>query len=175
MEYKEYKIDKELKDIKKLLIPVKNYVEEKKELGIYDDFDEYQSALKKIEYYNNKFNIEDINIYTVEDKKKVIAVLMLIKNKEYIKEEIDIENYSNVALLSSFYVSSKYRGIGSNWLIDYVFKRAKEENIKYIYVKSSHYKAFRFYERLGSKIAEYKFLSDNNMYLRLGNVYKISL
>ena len=30
MEYKGYKIDKELKDIKKLLIPVKNYVEEKK-------------------------------------------------------------------------------------------------------------------------------------------------
>ena len=177
MEYKEYKINKDnYVKVYNLLKPISDYVDEKRSLNIYDDFNEYKSTLKRIEYINNNFNIEkDLTIYTVEDKNQVIAILMLISNKKYILEDIKLNDISDCVMLSSFYVNKKYRGIGSNWLINYIFEKLKKSNIKYIYVKSSHYKAFKFYERLGYKIAEYKFLSDNKMYQRLGNIYKIEL
>lgn len=178
MKYIERDVNKKLnyKDIEFYLNPIKDYIEEKKNLNIYDDFNEYENSLKIIDYINEKLIAKDcVTIYRVEDNESTVAILMIIKDKQYLEKNLGFECNDTDCILTSFYVLKSYRGLGGKWLENYVFKSLKKKGTKNIYVKSSHYKAFNFYERLGVKTGEYTFLSDNKMYVRLGNIYKIEL
>lgn len=154
----------------KLLQVVFDYVSEKKINNIDDDFNEYNYNKHKFINIGEKIDKKECIIYTyyIKYESNVIGTVFFIfdrKNK--------FKNYD--AELCCFYINKNHRGIGYNWIKNDVFPHLKERNINNIYVKSSHSKAFSFYERLGTKIGTYKLKSDNNIYERPGNIYMINI
>lgn len=53
--------------------------------------------------------------------------------------------------LTCFNILKEYREIGTKWLKDIIFPDLVKNNIKEVYVKSSHNKALNFYQKLDNK------------------------
>ena len=62
-----------------------------------------------------------------------------------------------------------------NFLKNYVFKDLKDRRIDTVFIKSSHYRAFSLYQKLGERVGTYLGLSEHQLYRRQGNIYKIEL
>jgi hypothetical protein len=119
--------------------------------------------------------------YSIKLKSKTIANVFFVQNDEELNKTLKnslntkILNAKKTIQLTSFHILKKYRGIGTKWLKEEIFQDLINNGYETVIVKSSHYKAFPLYERLGTKIGEYVGISDNKQYQRLGNIYEISL
>lgn len=150
-----------------LLEVVADFVKEKQQNNINDDFNEYEynknKFLKLAKKVDNKEHI--LFAYYIEYQLKVIAVVFFVLDKKH----------TSNAEMTCFYINKNHRGIGNKWLKSIIFPHLNSCNIKNIYVKTSHRKAFSFYEKLGKKIDTYQFPSDHNQYNRIGNIYLINI
>lgn len=171
-----------LDDISKYLYPVKEYVQEKIDNNIFDDWNEHDHSMKWLKscldlIYQNSDIVLDI--YYLEDNKKVIGVIFALSgNKDMLNffKENNIEtNSKKVAQLSCFHILKDYRGIGKKWLQNEVLKDLKKQEIEEVYIKSSHNKALNLYNSLGILVGNYIGISDSKLYQRYGYIYKINL
>lgn len=171
-------------DYDKLMYPVIMYGKEKIKNNMYDDWDEYKHTRKMIEELQE--NLQDkqdlkIDIYFIEENNLVIGICFFIFGKDYMKkfiEKIECSNdktINNSAQLTCFHILKKYRGIGTKWIKEVIFPDLIKSNIQELYVKSSHNKALHFYQKLGEQVGQYIGISDNELYQRLGYIYRISI
>lgn len=153
-----------------LLEVVADFVKEKQQNNINDDFNEYKHNKNKFSKLAKKVDNQELTIfaYYIEDRFKAIATAFFILERNASK-------FNSTAEMTCVYINKNYRGIGSTWLKNIIFPHLKSYNIQNIYVKSSHKKAFSFYEKFGRKVGTYCFKSDNNKYERLGNIYLINI
>lgn len=163
-------------DYDKLMYPVIMYGKEKLENNMYDDWDEYEHTRKMIRELKQDSKID---IYYIEEENLVVGICFLIFGREYMEDFFNKIRYlnhdgiDNSAQLSCFHILKKYRGIGAKWIKEVIFPDLVKNNIEEIYVKSSHNKALHFYQKLGEQIGRYIGISDNELYQRLGYIYKI--
>ncbi len=114
-------------------------------------------------------------------KKPIIGICFFITGKNYMKkflEKIEDSLYNeitNSVQLTCFHILKEYRGIGKKWIKDVIFPDLIKNNVKEVYVKSSHNKALNFYKKLGQQIGQYIGISDHELYQRLGYIYKINI
>lgn len=174
--------DMSFDDINKYLFPVKEYVNEKNNNNMYDDWNEFEHTTKWIKEILNslKENNNDIlDIYYLKDKEKIIGVIFCLSGSNLIRKFLKDNNISSTSerksQLSCFHIIKDYRGIGKKWLESEILKDLKEQGIEEVYIKSSHNKALSLYDKIGTKIGNYIGISDNKIYQRLGYIYKINL
>lgn len=174
--------DVSINDINKYLYPVKEYVKEKIDNNMYDDWNEWEHTTKWIEeilksIYGNSGDV--LEIYYLKDNEKIIGVIFCLSGSNNLRnflQENDIEQTdSKVAQLSCFHILKDYRGIGKKWIEDEVLKDLKEQGFEKVYIKSSHNKASSLYDKIGTIIGNYISTSDHQLYQRYGNIYKIDL
>lgn len=171
-------------DYNKLMYPVIRYGEEKIENNMYDDWNEYKHTRKMINELQQKLKEKQdlkIDIYYMEENNLVIGICFFINGKNYMESFLEkIKNYSyktidNTIQLTCFHILKEYRGIGTKWLKDIIFPDLIKNNVKEVYVKSSHNKALNFYQKLGQQVGQYVGISDNELYQRLGYIYRINI
>ena len=171
-------------DYDKIMYPVIMYGKEKLENNMYDDWDEYKHTRKMIKELEK--NLQDkqnlkIDIYFIEENNLVIGICFFIFGKDYMEkfiEKIEGSNnkiFNNSAQLTCFHILKKYRGIGTEWIKKVIFPDLIKSNIQELYVKSSHNKALHFYQKLGEQVGRYVGISDNELYQRLGYIYRINI
>lgn len=170
------------KDINKYLYPVQQYGKEKIDNNMYDDWNELEHTTKwiqKILKSINENNGDILDIYYLEDNSNIIGVLFCLSVSDNLKNFLEESNVNlindKVAQLSCFHILKDYRGIGKKWLKNEVLKDLQEQGFKKIYIKSSHNKALKLYDTLGTKIGNYIDISDNELYQRFGYIYRIDL
>lgn len=168
--------------ISKYLYPVEQYGKEKIKNNIYDDWNELEHTSKWIQKILKSINDENgdiLDIYYIEDDGKIVGVIFALSGSDNILKflrECNIESTSEkVAQLSCFHIIKDYRGIGREWLKNEVLKDLKQQGIKNVYIKTSHNKALRLYDKLGTRVGNYIGLSDNELYQRYGYIYKINI
>ena len=131
------------------------------------EFIEEVATLEQKEWgnYSNKNVKEKINNIKEKFKNKYFEKLLLIDNEELIGFvsifEYDIDERKDLKpWYATMYVKEKYRGKGySKILNDAVLKKAKEKNIKRIYLKTE---LENYYEKFGAKfLKKYKFAEDD--------------
>lgn len=171
-------------DYNNLMYPVIRYGEEKLENNMYDDWDEYKHTTKLInEIYQRLKEKQDlkIDIYFLKEDDLVIGICFFIYGKSYMENLLEkIENkpfktIDNSVQLTCFHILKEYRGIGTIWLKDIIFPDLIKNNMRTVYVKSSHNKALSFYKKMGDQIGQYIGISDNELYQRLGYIYRINI
>ena len=79
------------------------------------------------------------------------------------RHDIEINNDSNTCQLICFHIDKNYRGIGKDFLNNYVFKDLKNRDIETVFIKSSYFKAFSLYEKLGRRVGVYFGLSEHQL------------
>ena len=166
--------------LKKLMYPVKRYVSEKKQYGMYDDYNEYKNSLKWFQDRKQLIlndNKDNVTAYCIKNKNKVIGIIFSVIGDSVTKltEVHNIKFNDNECQLICFHIDKRYRGIGKDFLNNYVFKDLKNRNIDTVFIKSSHYRAFSLYEKLGKRVGVYFGLSEHQLYKRQGNIYRIQL
>ncbi len=171
-----------LDDISKYLYPVKEYVQEKINNNMFDDWNEYTHSIKWLKScldLISKNSDSILDIYYLEDKGTIIGVIFALSGNKNILDflnENNVEtNSKKVAQLSSFHILKDYRGIGKKWLQNEVLKDLKNQGIEEVYIKSSHNKALDLYNSLGTLVGNYMGISDSKLYQRYGYIYKIDL
>lgn len=168
--------------LKELIYPAKRYVNEKKRCKMYDDYDEYKNNLK---WFKDRKQLilddkkDNVIAYCIKNNKKVIGIIFSVTGYSATqltdRHNIKVNKNSKICQLICFHIDKKYRGIGRNFLQNYVFKDLKDRKIDTVFIKSSHHKAFSLYEKLGERVGIYFGLSEHQLYRRQGNVYKIVL
>lgn len=145
----------------------------------WDDYNEVYHCRNLIESVKN---IKDMNMdfhIMMKDKKYLGIALVSKGNIDYnifFKEPIPLkENNNDVLIFNYFHISQEGRGNGQLWFKDVIMPYYKSKNFKTMYVKSSHQKVFSLYSRLGEEIGEYTSNSDNQLFVRKGKVFKITL
>ena len=166
--------------LEKLMYPAKRYVSEKKQYGMYDDYNEYKNSLKWFQDRKQSIlddNKDNVTAYCIKNKSKVIGIIFSVTGYSVTKlmQNHNMKVNNNECQLICFHIDKRYRGIGKNFLKDYVFKDLKNRNIDTVYIKSSHHRAFSLYEKLGERVNVYFGLSEHQLYRRQGNIYRIQL
>lgn len=169
-------------DIKKYLYPIEQYGNEKINNNMYDDWNELEHTtkwLEKILKSIKKNNGDILDIYYLEDKGNIIGVIFSLSGNDNLKKFLHQNNIvlknEKVAQLSCFHIVKSYRGIGQKWLVNEVLNDLQEQGFKKIYLKSSHNKALRLYDKIGTRIGNYIGISDHELYQRYGYIYRIDL
>jgi hypothetical protein len=145
----------------------------------WDDYNEVYHCCNLIERVrNNKDMNMDFHLM-VKDKQYIGIALVSrgnIDTKTFFKEPISLsENTNDILIFNYFHISQQGRGNGQFWFKDIIMPYYKAQNFKTLYVKSSHQKVFSMYSRLGEEIGEYTSSSDNQLFVRKGKVFKITL
>lgn len=170
-------------NLERLLIPVKKYVEEKKDCDIYDDYNEFNNTVqwfenRKSAILNNK---DIITAYYIENySNEVIGIIFALTGNYSIenfleRHNIEVKKDDSKCQLICFHIDKNYRGIGKKFVENYVFEDLKKKNINTVFIKSSHNKALSLYSKLGEKIGNYIGLSEHKLYQRYGYIYRIEL
>lgn len=144
---------------------------------MWDDYNEVYHCCNLIE---NDRNNKDMDFHVIMKDKKYLGITLVSKGnidyKTFFNEPIPLnENNIDVLIFSYFHISQEGRGNGQIWFRDIIMPYYKSKNFKTIYVKSSHQKVFSLYSRLGEEIGEYTSSSDNQLFVRKGKVFKITL
>ncbi len=174
--------DMTFNDINKYLYPVYQYGKEKIDNNMYDDWDEIEHITKWIKNVLksiNKNKGDILDIYYLEDKSNIIGVLFCLSGSDNVQKFLQESNIKltndKVVQLRCFHILKNYRGIGKKWLKNEVLKDLKGQGVNKVYIKSSHNKALRLYDNLGTKIGNYIGISDHELYQRFGYIYRIDL
>lgn len=166
----------------KFMEPVIRFGKEKQDNNMYDDWDEYhhtKNLLTKLKLRLDKEQDFKIDLYYIEYEKNIIAICFIIYGSQYMKEcffpyEENNELSSSVQL-TCFHIVKEYRGIGTKWLKKVIFPDLSKNNIKAVYIKSSHNRALYLYQKLGTCVGNYTGISDHQLYQRLGYIYRVNI
>lgn len=162
----------------KYLTPIINNLLFKAE-NEWDDYNEVYHCSSLIENVRKSKDMNmDFHIMRKDEKYLGIALVTkgTIDYKTFFKEPIPInEKNKDVLIFNYFHISEEGRGNGQIWFRDIIMPYYKSKHFKTIYVKSSHEKVFSMYNRLGEEIGEYTSSSDNQLFVRKGKVFRISL
>lgn len=145
----------------------------------WDDYNEVYHCCNLIESVRNSKDM-NMDFHIMMKDKKYLGIALVSKgNIDYnifFKEPIPLnENNNDVLIFNYFHISQEGRGNGQLWFKDVIMPYYKSKNFKTMYVKSSHQKVFSLYSRLGEEIGEYTSNSDNQLFVRKGKVFKITL
>ena len=171
-------------DIEKYLFPVKQFCEEKKRKGMYDDWNEADHTAEWItKIISSVQNGENghLNIYYLEENEKIIGSAFALINSDITLDALArdgiIPDSEKIAHITCFHIIEAYRGKGrgSSWLIGEIFSDLRAQGVKQVYIKSSHHPALSLYERLGTQVGNYISMSDSKLYQRYGYIYRIEL
>lgn len=165
---KEFKSEYLTPIIQNLLFKVEN---------VWDDYNEVYHCCQLIESVknDNKMNM-DFHIMMKDEKCLGICLITsgTINYKLFFKDSIDMaEEDEEILIFNYFHISKEGRGNGERWFREVIIPYYKAKGFKAIYLKSSHEKVFSMYRRLGREIGEYTSISDNNIFERKGNIFKI--
>ena len=149
-------------DLEPFLDPLKRFVEEKKLDGSWDDWNEYEHAKQQLLNQKEPFYAYHI----INEDNGIIAVAFFVQNNAFPENSLQ---------LTAFHVLKQHRGIGMEWLKGKILPELKEKGIEEIYVRSSHPKAFSFYDRLGNVVGGYESDSDSGIYHRTGKIWKVEI
>jgi len=157
----------------KYLSPVGHYVQWKLENNRWDDYNELYHATK-LTFDYKKHNDIWFDTHCIQRDNQIIGVLLIVGgNLKELETRYTIENKS--LLLKYFHITDKSKGYGSFWLKSVIIPNYRQKGYKHIYVNSSHKDSFPFYKRLGSIVATYQQMSDNELYCREGNCFIINM
>ena len=157
----------------KYLAPIGRYVQWKLENNHWDDYNELYHATRLTQDLKTYSDIWFDTHYLYRDD-LIIGVLLIVGgNVGKLETKYDIEEES--LLLKYFHIADKGLGYGSFWIKSVIIPYYKQKGFKQIYVNSSHKDSFPFYKRLGSLIANYERMSDNNLYPREGCSFLINM
>lgn len=157
------------------LKPISEFVTWKLESQNWDDYNELFHATSFFESIKSNKNIW-VNTHLLYKNNMHIGSLFIIGGEiSNTDKEIRQSNEKDSLLLKYFHIVDKNNGYGSLWLNQIIIPHYKTLNFKYIFVNSSHPKSFNFYKRIGTQIQTYQKASDNKIYNRIGNSFKINL
>lgn len=160
------------------LAPIILNVLEKAE-NCWDDYNEAYRSCQLVENVKKDKNMH-MDFHFIKKSGKCLGVVFFTSGKLnralFFSKPIAIEeDIREILILNSFHISPEGRGNGERWLLNIIMPYYKTLGFKAIYLKSSHPKAFPFYNRLGQEIGEYTAYSDNNLFERRGKVFKIAI
>ena len=164
-----------LKELIELIKPIKDNVLQKKSNDEWDDYDEFKHTkdwLKNINKQQTK-----LIVFSYKHKNENVGIIFISEGYE-VRNFLDGNNLdydNNCVKLGPFHISHKFRGIGENWIKTEVIPYLLEQNIKTIFIESSHPKSFSLYSRLGKQVAKYIKKSDNNIFTREGKIFRIEI
>ena len=154
------------------LAPIGEFVQWKL-IHDWDDYNELFHAAKLVQQIAKIENVW-LHTHTLTKRNKNIGVLLIVGGDIH-----KIENKYPIAekslLLKYFHIAEKGQGHGSFWLKKVILPHYKKDGYQQIYINSSHPKSFPFYEKTGDLITTYQQWSDNHLYQRIGNCYKVVL
>lgn len=166
---------------KNLLEPVEDFVKEKIENNMYDDWNEFEHTKKNLQELEESVlskKEDSICVYYLKNEDEIIGFAFVLWGNCKMKQFLENNNFpieENVCQLRSFHIMKEYRGTGPSWLGNYIFPDLKEKGIHTVYLASSHNKAFPFYDRLGERVGTYIGISDHKLYQRFGYIFKIKI
>jgi len=156
----------------KYMSPINRYVQWKLETNHWDDYNELFHATKLAEDLK-KYPDVWFDTHCLLRDDQIFGVLLIVGGHlKKLEAKYVIEEKS--LLLKYFHIADKGRGYGSYWLKSVILPHYKQKGYQHIYVNSSHKDSFPFYMRLGSMIATYEQMSDNNLYFRAGCCFLIN-
>lgn len=157
------------------LAPVRHYVNSKAVLDAWDDYNEYDHAVQSA----NEILLDPelwIDTHVMYQGMQITGVLLIIGGKiGKLENKYTIAREERSLLLKYFHIIDKGKGYGSFWINSVVIPWYKVKGYQYLYVNSSHPDSFPFYSRLGSLIARYEQISDNNRFKRKGSCFVINI
>lgn len=158
-----------------MLLPIMKNLQDKAENG-WDDYDEVYHCMQLIHAAEERENIR-MSFHTFHRNEICLGILLIsegaIGGLPYFKDQLDEEMTSGAVVLNYFHICPEGRGVGSKWVKEILMPYLKEQRIRKILVKSSHPKAFSFYERLGRQIGKYTTMSDTGRFEREGRIYEL--
>jgi hypothetical protein len=157
----------------KFLSPVGRYVQWKLENNHCDDYNELYHATKLTEDLKTYTDVWYDTHCLLREGLNIGVLIIVGGDLKKLETKYDIKDDS--LLLKYFHITEKGNGYGSFWLRSVVIPHYRERGFKHIYVNSSHKDSFPFYRRLGSLIATYELMSDNNLYSREGGCFLINI
>ncbi len=147
--------------------------------GEWDDYDEVHHCCKIIHDFSLIPGLV-IDYHLLRRADEQLGMVMMshgaIPPDIYRSSGLSISDpLDEVVLLNYFHISRAGRGNGTFWLRDLLMPLYASKGFTAIYLKSSHTRAFSFYNRLGAVIGNYTFPSDNGVYQRTGRIYRLPL
>lgn len=162
----------------KMLTPIiKNLIS--KAENNWDDYNEVYHCCNLIESVKKNPKMKmDFHYLLLDDNIVGIALLTYgeIDKDLFFPSEFELlDKIEDIVIFNYFHISNEGRGNGEIWLKDIIFRYYRKKKFKVFYLKSSHKKVFSLYSRLGEEIGEYIGKSDNDLYKRIGKIFKIQL
>ncbi|MDR7131634.1 hypothetical protein J2X69_003998 [Algoriphagus sp. 4150] len=159
----------------KFLAPISSYVDWKLSNGYWDDYNELFHVAKLVDSLLNNPELW-FDTHTIIKNNIVVGVLLIVGGKiSKMENKYEIIDEKHSLLLKYFHVVEKGKGIGSHWIKNVIIPYYKNQGYNQIYVNSSHPKSFSFYRNFGKLIATYEQNSDNKLFKRTGECFKIEL
>lgn len=161
-----------------MLVPIMKNMLYKAE-NDWDDYNEVYHCCRFIEAVRKNPSVK-IDFHYVKKGEETIGVGFMtygeIDTPTYFPTDFSVpDSIENALVFNYFHVSPEGRGIGEHWLRDIILPYYTEKGFVSVYVKSSHQRVFSLYKRLGECVASYKSESDNGLYDRDGEIFRISL
>lgn len=157
------------------LSPVLCYVQWKIENHQWDDYNEFYHAVNFVEKLKRQEGIW-FDSHLLKRGNKQIGILFMVGGKiKQMEKRFVIEKEENSLLLKYFHITEKGNGYGSQWLKSCIFPSYKDRQYVHIYLSSSHPASYPFYSRIGNTIGSYEQTSDNQLFVRKGQCFRIDL
>lgn len=141
----------------------------------YDDYNEVYHCNKLIHVLAADKDV-NVDYHVMYQGPDCVGLALISTGKidaiKYFDQPLFNKDAANI-VLNYFHVAPNARGNGTNWLKNIILPYYQDKD--YLYVKSSHEKAFSLYERLGQTISSYESMSDNNKFKRNGKIFKIKV
>ncbi len=163
----------------RFLLPVLDNIRDKILHGAWDDYNEAYHCSRLIHEFSRTPGLT-LDFHTLRREEEILGIAVLthgaIDPLIYAESGISISDpVDQVVLFNYFHISPAGRGNGSFWLRDLILPFYADQGYTALYLKSSHPRAFPFYDRLGTAIGRYATPSDNGEYRRDGRIYRIRM
>ena len=147
--------------------------------GEWDDYDEVHHCCRIIHEFSQRPGLT-IDYHLLRRAGEQLGMVMMshgdIPAGIYRSSGLSISDpIGEVVLLNYFHIAPQGRGNGTFWLKELLMPMYAAKGFTAIYLKSSHHKAFPFYDRFGAVIGNYTFPSDNGVFQRTGRIYRLPL
>ena len=162
-----------------MLSPILRNTLAKVEEGRWDDYDEVHQCCRLIEAVRSDPGLH-MEFHTARRGGKVAGIILVttgdIDQPLFFPLHLLPKNApEGMAVLNYFHIAPEERGFGRRWLRDVVLPRCRERGLRWVYVKSSHPRAFSLYRSLGEEVGAYTTQSDNGLYTREGLMFRLPL
>ncbi|KEO71801.1 hypothetical protein [Anditalea andensis] len=159
----------------KLLTPISSYVNWKLDNEHWDDYNELYHVTKLILLLQKDPEVW-FDTHNIVKNNTIVGVLLIVGGKvSKLENKYEIDNEEQSLLLKYFHLVEKGKGIGTHWIKNVIIPHYKNQGFNRIYVNSSHEKSFSFYQKFGKLVTTYEQISDNLIYKRNGECFKIDI